>query len=426
MGIQMAPELGLRDELSKRCQALKGGHRVGPLDSSGDDRFERMIDVPGARGSQSSLREANSASVVEAVRQYGQITQVELAAVTGLSPATVSNLVKNLQAAGVVQTQATVRSGRRAQAVSLVRSSDLSVGVHVGRRRMEVLVADASWSVTANQRLPLPVDHRYDTTLDRVALLVAELTEQVGASLDDVGAIGLAVPGASGIAFESLPGWEAIDPAEVLARRLGRAVRPIREADAVGVAESRFGALRGAASGLVIRASSVTEASIVVGGRTVQGLGAGIGSIGHTAADPNGRICRCGARGCLNTVVSQVALSDLLRVSHGPLSLNSIVTRAREGDSGCRQVVTHAAMVIGAAAADAATLLAPERICLSGVLTADDQFLETIRTVIRARPLLSSSNEFVVQGECADAEVRGALAMASDEAAPMGSATREA
>lgn len=384
-----------------------------------------MIDVPGARGSQSSLREANSASVVEAVRQYGQITQVELAAVTGLSPATVSNLVKNLQAAGIVQTQATVRSGRRAQAVSLVRSSDLAVGVHVGRRRLEVLVADASWSVTANQRLPLPVDHRFDTTLDRVALLVAELTEQVGASLGEVAAIGLAVPGASGIAFESLPGWEAIDPAQVLSRRLGRAVRPIREADAVAVAESRFGALRGAASGLVIRASSVTEASIVIGGRPVQGLGAGVGSIGHTAADPNGRICRCGARGCLNTLVSQAALSDLLRVSHGPLSLNAIMARAREGDSGCRQVVTHAAMAIGAAAADAATLLAPERICFTGPLTADELFLDTIRTVMRARPVLPADIEFVVEGECDDAEVRGALATASDEAAPLSTGTRE-
>ncbi len=71
-----------------------------------------VVEGVGARGSQSSLREANAASIVEAVRIYGQITQVELAAATGLSPATVSNLVKSLQAAGVVETSATVRSAR--------------------------------------------------------------------------------------------------------------------------------------------------------------------------------------------------------------------------------------------------------------------------------------------------------------------------
>lgn len=199
-----------------------------------------MIEGNGARGSQSSLREANSASVVEAVRLYGQITQVELSVVTGLSPATVSNLVKSLQAAGVVQTNATVRSGRRAQAVSLVRSSDLAVGVHIGRRMLEVLVADASWSVTANQRLPLPAEHRFDTTLDRVALLVAELTEQVGASMDEVAAVGLAMPSPAG-GPEALAGWEQIDAVEVLAKRLGRRLTALREAEAVGIAETRFG-----------------------------------------------------------------------------------------------------------------------------------------------------------------------------------------
>ena len=374
-----------------------------------------MIEVPGARGSQSSLREANSASLVEAVRHYGQVTQVELAALTGLSQATVSNLVKNLQAAGIVQTSATVRSGRRAQAVSLVRSSDLSVGVHIGRRRMEVLIADASWSVTAQQRFPLPVEHRYDTTLDRVAMLLAELTDQVGASLNEVGTVGLAIPGGPG-GLDALAGWDQIDPAEVLGKRLGRGVVLVREAEAVAVAEARFGALRGVGSALVVRASSVTEAALVIDGRLAQSVGGWAGAMGHMVADPNGRICRCGARGCLNTVVSQEALADLVRVSHGPLSLSAIVQRANDGDLGCRQVVAHAATEVGARIADAATLLAPQRVCLSGPLTAGGLFLETVEQVLRTRPLVPV--DCLIQGEVADAEVRGALAVAGDQSGP--------
>ena len=52
-------------------------------------------------GSQSSLRGANRALVVETVKRYGGLTQVELTAATGLSPATVSSIVKELLAAGV-------------------------------------------------------------------------------------------------------------------------------------------------------------------------------------------------------------------------------------------------------------------------------------------------------------------------------------
>ncbi len=374
-----------------------------------------MVEAIGARGSQTSLREANSASIVEAVRIYGQITQVELAAVTGLSPATISNLVKSLQASGVVETSATVRSGRRAQAVSLARSSDLAIGVHIGYRTLEVLLADASWSVTASQRLPLPADHRYDTTLDRVALLVSDMTERVGATHADIGTVGLAMPSPADGA-RTLAGWDQVDVGEVLSRRLGRPVSVLPEAEAVGIAEARFGALRGVGSALVIRASHITAAAVLLGGKPL----AGGGGFGHVRVDPAGPICWCGARGCLNTQVAFDALADLLRVSHGPLSLRALVQRANDGDAGCRQAVAHAADVIGSAAADAAMLFAPERICLTGALAGTGEvFLEPVRAALRARPLLRDPDSMVVVGECVDAEARGALAFATDEPAPV-------
>ena len=65
-------------------------------------------------GSQSSLREANRARVIESLTRHGRLTQVELAQLTGLSPATVSNIVKEMVAAHVVVTSTTIRTGRRA------------------------------------------------------------------------------------------------------------------------------------------------------------------------------------------------------------------------------------------------------------------------------------------------------------------------
>ena len=92
-------------------------------------------------GSQSSLREANAARVLEAVRKYGQLTQVELAASTGLSQASVSNIVKRLVKSGILEARNTIRSGRRAQSVSLARHSGLVAGLQIGRRGMAVAIA---------------------------------------------------------------------------------------------------------------------------------------------------------------------------------------------------------------------------------------------------------------------------------------------
>ncbi|HMT84895.1 MAG TPA: ROK family transcriptional regulator [Arachnia sp.] len=353
--------------------------------------------------------------MVEAVKLYGQITQVELAAATGLSPATISNLVKQLQAEGVVRTDATIRSGRRAQLVTLNRSSGLAVGVHIGRRGATIVMSDSAWRINLAHRLPLPLDHRSDTTLDRVALLAVEMVEEVGAGLNDVTAVGVAVAAPEvRLGLTGHAGWEGVQIAQVLERRLGRSVVTVGEAEAVAVAETRYGSLRGVDSAIVVRSSAVTDGCLVIDGRPYPGRA---GALGHIQVDPAGRVCRCGSRGCLNTVVSTLALQELLRVSHGPMSLRAIVEAAQRGDAGCRQVLSDAGASVGAVVADAAVLLAPSRVCVSGELArAGDMFVDPIRQALRARPMLSDAEDLVVVAECEDAEARGAWALAQDSA----------
>lgn len=394
--------------------------RCSTLRLAGAGSLTCMAETAAAPGSQASLREANSARIVEAVKLYGNITQVELAAATGLSPATVSNIVRRLLASGVVQTSATTRSGRRAQSVSLVRSSKLAAGVHIGHRAATVIVADRSNSVTTQQRLPLPAEHRHDTTLDRLALLVPELVDQMGAGLEDLAAVGVAVPsGIGGPGHVGLPGWEQVEIHQVLVRRLRCEVSVVPEAEAVAVAEYRFGGLRGVGTALVVRADHFVDGCVLLGGRPHRGSGVA-GALGHLRVESTGRICWCGARGCLNTVVSGEALAEDLRVSHGPMTPKAIVAAAGRGDAGCRQVLADAGAAIGAAVADAASLLGPERIVVAGELArADEVFLTPIRDALAARPILGTELE-VMPCTCLDAEARGALALAHEVAAPVG------
>ncbi|MDO5067535.1 MAG: ROK family transcriptional regulator [Propionibacteriaceae bacterium] len=370
-----------------------------------------------APGSQASLREANSQRIVDAVKLYGSITQVELAAATGLSPATVSNIVKQLLLTGVVETSVTTRSGRRAQAVSLARSSTLAAGVHITHRAATVLVADATHRVSESQHLPLPADHRHDTTLDRLCLLIPELVERLGASPGELGAVSVALP--EGIGHPGLPGWEGAEVVRTLERRLAQPVTTVPEAEAIAVAEYRFGALRGAATGLVVRAGHVVDGCVLLGGEPHRGAGTG-GALGHLRVDPSGRICWCGARGCLNTVVSAEALGWDLQVSHGPMSPKAIVAAAGRGDPGCRQVLADAGAAIGAVVADAACLLGLQHVVVAGELAAAGEvLLAPIRDALAARPILSATLE-VAAPSCDDPEARGALALAHDRLDPRG------
>jgi predicted NBD/HSP70 family sugar kinase len=375
-------------------------------------------------GSQSSLREANRALVVDTVRRFGGLTQVELATATGLSAATVSTIVKELLAAEVVQTRATVRSGRRAVMVTMNRRVGLAVGVHVGPRALEIVLSDAAHEVLARQTLPLPFDHRADTTLDRISLLVVELLERVGAEVDDLVGIGVGVPApvdpSTGIV--SLPGvlrgWDDVPIARVISKRLGRPVFVDNDANLGALAESTLGAGRPYRDLVYVRVSHGTGAGIVIGGSVYRGFAGTAGEIGHSQVAPNGNICLCGSRGCLDTVVGSRALLAPLSVSHGPLTLRDVVKGVLAGDPGCRRVVADAGAVIGAAVATLAVTVNPECVVVGGELAETDEVLiGPIREAIRQRIMLThvAPLDVVVAELGQAAEVTGALAFALAE-----------
>ena len=201
-------------------------------------------------GSQSSLREANRALIVETVHRHGGLTQVELAGSTGLSAATVSTIVKELLAAGVVDTRNTTRSGRRAQMVTIAHRVGLAVGIHIGPRHLRIALGDVMNEVVAEQTLPLPNEHRVDTSLDRAALLVADLLERVGSTLDEVVGIGVGLPApvdsATGMVSVRgiMRGWDEIHVGHVLSKRLGCPVFVDNDANLGALAESTHGASR--------------------------------------------------------------------------------------------------------------------------------------------------------------------------------------
>lgn len=380
-------------------------------------------------GSQSSLREANRARIVNAVQQRGSLTQVELAGFTGLSPATVSNIVKELTGVGVLCTSPTSRSGRRAQQVTLARNLGLVAGVHFGSRSLRVAIADMSYRVLAEQWMPLPPEHRADAGLERAALLLAELVESLDAEISELLAVGVAVcapvDSATGriVSVGVLRGWDGISVTEVLGSRLGVPVYVDNDANLGALAELRHGAARGRRHVVYLKVSHGVGAGLIVDGRLVHGRGGAAGEFGHITVDENGPICRCGNRGCLDAVIGAPALLQMLESSHGHLTLQDVVARAKEGDPGCRRVISDAGRLLAVAAADTCNLLDPELVVVGGRLAeAGPTLLDTFRSVLAQRTLPSTGGpvEVVVTELGISAEVRGALALALDNGSLVG------
>ena len=374
-------------------------------------------------GSQTSLREANRARIVDSLKHHGHLTQVALAGATGLSPATVSNIVKELSASGVLHTETASRSGRRAIEVTLARQLGLVAGLHFSSRHLRIAISDIGRTVVAENHVPLALEHRHDAELNRAALLLTDMVESVNASMADILAVGVALPAPidARTGMVSTPGllrgWEGISVAEVLSNRIQRPVFVDNEANLGGLAEFRSGAAKDVRGAAYIRVGHSISAGMIVDGAIFRGVTGKAGQIGHVTIDENGAICRCGSRGCLDTLAGGPALLELFRDDPGMQRLRDLLVRADSGDASARRVIADAGRHIGIAAASLCNLFDPERLVIGGELAQAGEILLAPMRHALERSALQGLGGFpeVVQGELGDrAELLGCLAFAID------------
>jgi len=374
-------------------------------------------------GSQSSLREANRARILDVVKRFGVITQVELADATGLSAGTVSVIIKELLAAGVINTAPTSRSGRRANKITLARQLGLVGGVHIGQRDLLVALANPAGEVLVSRHLPLAAGHRADSTLDRICLFISDMLEQLGAEHQEILALGIGIdaPIDSATGMVSSPGlmrgWDGIDISESLRQRLYIPVMVDNAVNLRALAEYRIGAGVGANPIIYLAVTHGIGAGIIIDGQIFRGFSGTAGEIGHISVDEHGPICRCGNRGCLEAVAGTPALLESLRLTHGNLSLTDLVAQASDGDVACCRVIEDAARHIGFVLAGLCNTIDPQRIIVGGELVGvGELFLAPLRRATSRFTLPSSTPTIeVVPGQLGnDCAMLGAISLALD------------
>ncbi|CAL9311117.1 MULTISPECIES: ROK family transcriptional regulator [unclassified Streptomyces] len=376
-------------------------------------------------GSQTSLHRANLERVVRAVRMAGSLTQAEIARATGLSAATVSNIVRELKDSGTVEVTPTSAGGRRARSVSLSGDAGIVIGVDFGHTHLRVAVGNLAHQVLAEESEPLDVDASSAEGFDRAEQLVKRLIAATGIGPDKVIGVGLGVPGPIDVSSGTLgstsilPGWSGINPSQELSARLGVPVYVDNDANLGALGEMVWGAGRGVRDLAYIKVASGVGAGLVIDGQIYRGPGGTAGEIGHITLDESGPVCRCGNRGCLETFAAARYVLPLLQPSHGPdLTMERVVQLAREGDPGCRRVVADVGRHVGSGVANLCNLLNPSRVVLGGDLAeAGELVLAPIRDSVSRYAIPSAARQLAVAPGALGgrAEVLGALALVLSE-----------
>jgi predicted NBD/HSP70 family sugar kinase len=211
-----------------------------------------------------------------------------------------------------------------------------------------------------------------------------------------------------------LAGWAGVD-AEELSRRLGMQVFIDNDANLGALAEVTFGAATQARFAAYVSISSGIGAGLIVDGRPYRGHRGLAGEIGHVLVDPHGRMCRCGNRGCLETLASGPALVDLINAARDEdLTVVELIALARAGDVAARRVIGDAGRAVGAALAALVSLLGPDTVVIGGdVGQAGDLLLDPLREAVCRYAMPSTTEDLaIVAGALGErANLLGALAL---------------
>ncbi len=383
------------------------------------------------------LRSANRQAVLRYLYFERPMSRLELSQYSGLSPATVSNVVAELLKEEIVIEMGLAESegGRPRTILAVNPAYGYFVGVDLGETHVQMELFDLALNKQRSVRtLVSPTQTSPEQYVELIQAGLNELRDLEGPKLAKLLGIGIGVPGMverSGPQLVSSPiwKWQSVAFGDLLRSKISVPIRIDNGAKAMTLAEAWFGAGRNLQNLIAVLVGTGVGAGIISGGNLYRGPSNSAGEFGHTIMALNGRDCRCGSQGCLETYIGAPGIIATLRdiAPHSPLLaatselavLDNLVRATKQGDATAIQTLHITAHYLGAGIANLVNLFNPEMIVLGGWvgLLVGDTILDDLRQYLE-RYVLPLSRNTVRIDLCQlglDAICNGAACLVLDE-----------
>jgi glucokinase-like ROK family protein len=357
-----------------------------------------------------TLRQVNRNVVFRLIRERGRTSRTELARLSGLSKATVSEIVADLLARGFVR-EAGMQSfgrGRNRVVLEFDPAARLVLGAQLDDTECAVVLADLNarprHAATTPVRGGAPED--FVAALDEGVARLRPLAEAPILGLG-LGAPGSIDPDGRRVTISVPLAWRDVPIADLVEARIGLPVLAANRAKVAALGEVWHGAGRGAEHLIYVFIGAGIVAGMVIHGALYFGSAGGAGELGHVTVLPDGPLCGCGNQGCLHTVASESAIIRSARVRArrtdgtllrqltdgllGQIALEVLRDAAHQGDGVALATLAEAGAYLGLAIANLVNLVNPQLVVLGGPIAAlGEPILEPIRREVRQRALPDS------------------------------------
>lgn len=278
------------------------------------------------------------------------------------------------------------------------------VGVDLGGTNLRCAVVNDSHEVLSRHQCPTVAAEGADAVIGRIAEGVIRTVAEASLTPADIAGAGVGIPGPinqrTGVVYSAtnMPGWDNVPLAQILTDRTG--IRSFLENDAncAGWGEFMAGAGRGSTNMVMVTLGTGIGGAIILDGKLILGRDGTAGELGHLSVVDGGRICGCGARGCVEAYASASSVArrfvDLLKEGwKSPLSVKGDAVTSQEifaaadaGDPVAMHIVEETGYYLGVLCSSLAEVLNPEICVISGgMIQAGEELFASIRKACRER-----------------------------------------
>ena len=336
--------------------------------------------LPTPLGNRDLIRAINRSIILNTIKTIGPVARAEVARQTGLSPATVTAITADLIDEELIFEKQTGDSsgGRRPILLAINPGGRYVAGIKLMEDQAVGALTDLEATIITRQTVALPANpaaagHEPEVILAALARMVDGLLAQAAVPRSRLLGVGLGLAGIvdseRGLLRQSpYMGWTDLPVRDLLQAKVNVPVYIDNDVNTLTLAEKWFGAGQDVDDFLTITVGRGIGMGIVVNRQFYRGGRGGAGEFGHTVVDPDGPLCDCGKRGCLETFVGD---PGLVRMANAALdrpvaSVDELLGRAEAGDEPAQAVFGRAGAILGRAVANLVNIFDPQRIIISG------------------------------------------------------------
>lgn len=334
--------------------------------------------------------------VLQVIFNHDAISRAEIARLTKLTRATVSDMVNNLLGEELVEEIGYGESigGKAPILLSLIADSRYLIGLNLAQDKFIGSVVNLRGEIKETVEFAVN-DSDGEQALQLVYQILDQLTQNHWKPL--VG-IGVGTPGLvntqEGVVVNAVNlDWQDLPLAHLLESRYNLPVTVLNDSQATAIGEFVYGGNHASDSNLVVvTIKHGIGAGILINGRLFQGDGGGAGEIGHVVVQEDGELCRCGKYGCLETIASTRAIlqraknlapeytESQLAENFDGISLEAIEAAWQANDALAGRVLSDAAHYLGASIASLIGVLNIQNIVITGDMSRfGDAWLQSVQ-----------------------------------------------